>query len=153
MNLVHSDLWKWPLCVLAKFIWFSQTSINRRYGRMDGWHTVQRSLYCIFWNLVSALPAHNSTYPSTTWKTVLWMAWVKCMCSWSMAVWGERGKTGMTEYTLDRLLEMLFFYIGVFFFLQHIHKGIDKKEKSILQPTNLFCIAQNYIFKVTPLYI
>lgn len=51
--------------------------------------TVQRSLYCIFWNLVSALPAHSSTYPSTTWNTVLWMAWVKCMCSWSIAVCRE----------------------------------------------------------------
>ncbi len=51
--------------------------------------TVHRSLYCIFWNLVSALPAHSSTYPSTTWNTVLWMAWVKCMCSWSIAVCRE----------------------------------------------------------------
>lgn len=51
--------------------------------------TVHRSLYCIFWNLVSALPAHSSTYPSTTWNTVLWMAWVKCICSWSIAVCRE----------------------------------------------------------------
>lgn len=60
--------------------------------------TVHRSLYCIFWNLVSALPAHSSTYPSTTWNTVLWMAWVKCMCSWSIAVCGESQTHSYEKY-------------------------------------------------------
>lgn len=60
---------------------------NYIYIYMQELHTVQRSLYCNFWNLVSVFPAHSSTYPRTTWNTVLWMAWVKCICNWSIAVW------------------------------------------------------------------
>lgn len=96
------------------FLWLSsyrqtQTETERQTDKGSHEHrrthpTVQRSLYCIFWNLVSALPAHNSTYPKTTWKTVLWMAWVKCMCSWSIAVCNE---IPMGRRECDRLKRQL----------------------------------------------
>ncbi|TNN62313.1 hypothetical protein EYF80_027430 [Liparis tanakae] len=72
-----------PTCISLKEEGFTPTHTQLSKAKVD--HRGRRSLYCIFWNFVSALPAHSSTYPSTTWNTVLWMAWVKCMWSWSMA--------------------------------------------------------------------
>lgn len=74
--------------------------------------TLHRSVYCLLWKFSLPVPEHSSTYPSTIWNAVLCMALVKCMWSWSIAVW----KYGI----LYMYIEKIFYIIKTFAHLEII---------------------------------
>ncbi len=146
-------IWKWPLfCVGQVYLIFSD--IHQQEIWENGWRT--------------GIPCKGPcTASSETWcrhclRTALripappgrrccgWPEWSACAVDpWPS---GEKEENRNDRaYTGSFVGSVIFLYRSIL--KQHIHKGIDKKEKSILQPTNLFFIAQNDLFKVTHLCI
>lgn len=81
-----------------------------------------------------------------------WPEWSACAVDpWPSGEKEEKQEWQSIHWIICR--KCYFLCIGVFLYSIFTKALIKQKNQYYIQPTNLLCIAQNDIFKVTPLYI